>query len=107
MNEFYKNQPDGLIGNEDCGQMSAWYVFSMLGFYPVCPSTTQYAIGSPCAPKATVNLPGGRSLIIRANGLSEKNIYIQSVTLSGKVLSRPFLEHADLSAGGELIFEMK
>jgi predicted alpha-1,2-mannosidase len=103
---MYRNQPDGLCGNDDCGQMSAWYVFSCLGFYPVCPGTAEYAIGSPCVSTATVKLEGGKALVIRANGLNDKNIYVRSVTLNGKPLGRLFLDHADLVAGGELIFNM-
>jgi predicted alpha-1,2-mannosidase len=103
---MYRNKPDGLCGNDDCGQMSAWYVFSALGFYPVCPGTTQYAIGSPCVSSATVDLGGGKKFVIKATGLSEKNIYIRSMTLNGKPLDRPFIDHSDIIAGGELIFTM-
>jgi predicted alpha-1,2-mannosidase len=106
VNSMYKNKPDGLCGNDDCGQMSAWYLFSVLGFYPVCPGITQYAIGSPCVPSATIALPDGKSLVIRARELNDRNIYIQSTTLNGKSLDEPFIDHADLIAGGELIFEM-
>jgi len=106
VNSMYKNKPDGLCGNDDCGQMSAWYLFSVLGFYPVCPGTTQYAIGSPCVPSATIALPDGKSLVIKAREFNDRNIYIQSTTLNGKSLDAPFIDHADLIAGGELIFEM-
>ena len=103
---MYLNKPDGLCGNDDCGQMSAWYIFSVLGFYPVCPGTTQYAIGAPGINSATISLPGGKTLVVRAKGLSEKNTYIRSMTLNGKPLTTMFLEHADLVVGGELIFNM-
>jgi predicted alpha-1,2-mannosidase len=103
---MYRNATDGLCGNDDCGQMSAWYIFSTLGFYPVCPGTTQYAIGSPCVTQASVSLPNGKTLVIKAPGLSEKNIYIRSATLNGKPLKAMFLEHSDLMNGGELLFEM-
>ena len=103
---MYRNATDGLCGNDDCGQMSAWYIFSSLGFYPVCPGTTQYAIGSPCVEEARIQLPDGKTLVIKAPGLSEKNIYIRSVTVNGKKLLKPFLDHADLMAGGEIIFTM-
>jgi predicted alpha-1,2-mannosidase len=106
VNTMYRNKPDGLCGNDDCGQMSAWYVFSALGFYPVCPGTTQYAIGSPCVSSATILLDGGKTFTVRANGLSEKNIFIKSMTLNGKLLDMPFIEHGDLVAGGELVFIM-
>ena len=106
VNTMYRNKPDGLCGNDDCGQMSAWYVFSVLGFYPVCPGTTMYALGSPCVPEATVVMPGGKPLTIFGRNLSEKNIYVQSVKLNGIKLEKPFIEHTDLIAGGTLIFEM-
>jgi len=106
VNSMYKNKPDGLCGNDDCGQMSAWYVFSVLGFYPVCPGSTEYAIGSPCAEKAFISLPGGKTVTITANNLSEKNIYIQSLTFNGKSLDQPFITHSSLVAGGVLIFNM-
>ncbi len=106
VNTMYRNAPDGLCGNDDCGQMSAWYIFSVLGFYPVCPGTTEYAIGSPCVSSASVELPDGKTLSIIAKGFSKKNIYIRSVTLNGKTIDKPFLDHADLTGGGELIFNM-
>jgi len=106
VNTMYHNKPDGLCGNDDCGQMSAWYLFSVLGFYPVCPGTTHYAIGSPCVPSATVTLHGGKKLNIKAQGLSDKNIYIQSALFNGKPLEGPFIDHSDLMTGGELIFMM-
>ncbi|MCK9219512.1 MAG: GH92 family glycosyl hydrolase [Bacteroidales bacterium] len=106
VNTMYHNKPDGLCGNDDCGQMSAWYIFSVLGFYPVCPGTTQYAIGSPCVAFATITLENGKTFSIKAPGLSDKNIYIQSITLNGKRLEKPFLDHSDIIQGGELIFKM-
>ncbi|MCK9423655.1 MAG: GH92 family glycosyl hydrolase [Bacteroidales bacterium] len=106
VNAMYHNKPNGLCGNDDCGQMSAWYIFSVLGFYPVCPGTTGYAIGSPCVSSATLSLPDGKSLIIKAIDLNDHNIYIKSTTLNGKPLDKPFIDHADLISGGELIFHM-
>ena len=106
VNTMYLNKPDGLCGNDDCGQMSAWYVFSTLGFYPVCPGTTEYAIGSPCVPSATIALNNGKTIVIRALDLTDRNIYIQSMTLNGKSIEKPFIDHADLVAGGELVFHM-
>lgn len=103
---MYRNATDGLCGNDDCGQMSAWYIFSTLGFYPVCPGTTQYAVGSPCVEKAEIALPDGKMLTIRAEKLTERNIYVRSVKLNGKPLKSPFLDHAGIAAGGELVFEM-
>ena len=106
VNTMYLNKPDGLCGNDDCGQMSAWYVFSFLGFYPVCPGSGQYAIGSPSANHAKIELSGGKILAVKANNLSEKNIYIRSVSLNGKPLKSSFLSNSEIANGGELIFEM-
>jgi predicted alpha-1,2-mannosidase len=106
MNEFYKPEPDGLIGNEDCGQMSAWYVLSAAGFYPVTPGSTVYAIGSPLFPELRFNLENGKSFVVRALGVSDSNLYIQSARLNGKPYNKSFLLHRDLMAGGELVFQM-
>ena len=106
MKEFYKPEPDGLIGNEDCGQMSAWYVFSAAGFYPVTPGSQVYAIGSPLFPTVRFNLENGKSFVVRARGISNRNIYIQSATLNGKRYDKSFLLHDDLMAGGEIVFQM-
>lgn len=106
MDQFYKPDPDGLIGNEDCGQMSAWYVLSVAGFYPVTPGSTVYAIGSPLFPEVRFNLENGKSFVVRASGVSERNVYVQSATLNGKPYDKSFLMHRDLMAGGELVFRM-
>lgn len=106
MDEFYKPTPDGLIGNEDCGQMSAWYVFSAAGFYPVTPGSTVYAIGSPLFPEVRFKLENGKSFVVKAHGVSERNVYIQSATLNGKPYAQSYLDHRDLLAGGELVFEL-
>src|SRR5687768_7840827 len=106
MDQFYKPTPDGLIGNEDCGQMSAWYVLSAAGFYPVTPGSTTYAIGTPLFPEARFNLENGRSFTIRARNVSARNIYIESASLNGKPYNKSYLDHADLMRGGELIFRM-
>ncbi len=106
MDEFYKPEPDGLIGNEDCGQMSAWYVLSAAGFYPVTPGETTYAIGSPLFPQVRFNLENGKSFVVRAVNGSDRNVYIQSATLNGKAHNKSFLLHDDLMAGGELVFRM-
>ncbi len=105
-NDFYKNSPDGLIGNEDCGQMSAWYIFSALGFYPVTPGSDIYAIGTPIFPKAAISLENGKTFVIRALNLSKENFYIQSVALNGKPHTKSFLTHAEIMKGGELVFNM-
>jgi putative alpha-1,2-mannosidase len=103
---MYLNKPDGLCGNDDCGQMSAWYVFSSMGFYPVCPGSGYYSIGSPSVIRANIQLGAGKNLIIKANHLSEKNIYIRSATINGKPLNNSYFTHADIVNGGEIIFEM-
>lgn len=106
MSDFYKNTPDGLIGNEDCGQMSAWYIFSAMGFYPVNPCGGEYVIGTPRFPSMKINLENDKSFTIKAQNISEKNFYIQSVTLNGTALDVPFIQHQDIMNGGELIFTM-
>ncbi len=106
LDTFYKPEPDGLIGNEDCGQLSAWYVLSAAGFYPVTPGSTVYAIGSPLFPEVRFNLENGKSFVITARAVSETNIYIQSARLNGKSYNKSYLMHEDLMAGGDLVFEM-
>ena len=106
VNTMYRNEPGGLCGNDDCGQMSAWYIFSVLGFYPVCPGTDDYLIGAPGVEQAKITLDGGTSLIITARNLSDKNIYVRSVSLNGRKLDQLSLKHSDLVAGGELLFVM-
>ncbi len=105
MREFYLPEPAGIIGNEDCGQMSAWYVMSALGFYQVCPGDATYTTGRPMVDKATINLPQGKLEIIAHNN-SPKNLYVEKVVLNGKVLNRPFFTHEQLLAGGQLEFYM-
>jgi predicted alpha-1,2-mannosidase len=106
VDSMYRNAPDGLCGNDDCGQMSAWYIFSALGFYPVCPGSNEYVFGSPCVREAVVTLGSGREFRIRAENLSSANIYIQSITLNGGKHERSYLTHGELAAGGELIYRM-
>jgi len=106
MGELYSHEADGLCGNEDCGQMSAWYVLSSMGFYPVTPGTNEYIIGSPVFNKVTINLENGNKFIVHANGNNDKNIYIQSARLNDSDHSRSYITHEDIMAGGELIFEM-
>ena len=89
LTEMYKNAPDGLIGNEDCGQMSAWYVLSSLGFYPVTPGSGQYMIGSPLFPLATINLENEKAFIINSPGAGERNFYIQQALLSTTASLKP------------------
>jgi predicted alpha-1,2-mannosidase len=106
MDELYGSGPDGLCGNEDCGQMSAWYVLSALGFYPVTPGSDIYVIGTPLFPRAEIDLEGDKNFVIEAEGVSSENIYIQSATLNGIPYTKSYLRHADIIRGGTLIFEM-
>jgi hypothetical protein len=106
LTELYTNTPDGISGNEDCGQMSAWYIFSSLGFYPVTPGSNQYIIGAPLFEKATINLENGKSFTVQANNQSEENKYIQSVKLNGENYAFSFINHTDIINGGSLVFEM-
>ena len=106
MKNFYTSKPDGIIGNEDVGQMSSWYVFSSLGFYPVNPANGNYVFGSPLFDEATVKLPGNKTMHMVAHNNSDQNIYIQRVALNGKSYTKSYITHADLMQGGELVFEM-
>jgi predicted alpha-1,2-mannosidase len=102
----YGNQPHSLTGNDDCGQMSAWYLFNVMGFYPVCPGTNYYAIGSPVISKASLSLPEGKKLNMRAENLSETNIYIQKVMINGKIWNKPYFLFEEIKNGAEIIFYM-
>jgi predicted alpha-1,2-mannosidase len=106
MDTMYGPGVDGLCGNDDAGQMSAWYIFSALGFYPVCPGSSQYAIGSPLVKSATLNLENGNTLTIRAENQGAENVYVQKVEINGKTINRLYLEHGELTAGGEIVFYM-
>ena len=102
LNKLYNSGPQGYCGDEDNGQTSAWYVFTALGFYPVCPGASEYVLGSPLFNKATLSLPGGKQFVIHAENASEDNCYIRSATLNGKNFSHNFLKHEELMQGGEL-----
>ncbi len=106
MDELYSAQPDGLCGNEDCGQMSAWYVLSALGFYPVCPGDNQYIIGTPLFDGVNLNLENGKVLSIKSENLSDENIYIQSIKFNGKDYSKSYFTHEMLMEGGEFVYVM-
>lgn len=106
LNEMYQNAPDGISGNEDCGQMSAWYVFNAMGFYPVTSASNQYIIGTPLFERATINLEDGKIFEIEAENISAKNKYIASATLNGKSLNRSFIYHSEIINGGKLVFKM-
>lgn len=102
----YKNTPNGHCGNEDCGQMSSWYVFSSLGFYPVNPAQGIYSFGSPLFDSATINLENGKKFVVEALNNSDKNIYIQSIELNGSIINRNYITHKEILQGGKLIFTM-
>ncbi len=106
MKEFYHDDPDGVIGNEDCGQMSAWYIFSSLGFYPVFPASQDYVLGSPLFDKATIRLPEGKKFTFETVNNSPENIYIQQVELNGRKLSTYTINHQDILKGGILKIKM-
>ncbi len=106
MSTMYKPVPAGLCGNDDCGQMSAWYIFSALGFYPVTPGSNEYVIGSPCVNEAMVSFENGKLLTIKSDGLSKENIYIDEVILNGKNINRCFLTHEEIISGGIIEFKM-
>ena len=106
MDTEYHNTPGGLGGNDDAGQMSAWYVFAAMGFYPVCPGTPYYMLASPSFPSVTLQPEGGRLFTIQAKGASEQNIYIQRATLNGQPYSKNYIDHADIVKGGTLELEM-
>ena len=103
---LYVTGPKGLCGNEDCGQMSAWYVFSALGFYPVNPADGHYVIGAPQFEKALLELSGGKTFEVVADGLSPAHAYIQAATLNGKALDRCWIKHEEITSGGTLTFTM-
>jgi predicted alpha-1,2-mannosidase len=106
MKTQYGNKPNSLSGNDDCGQMSAWYLFNAMGFYPVCPGSNYYAFGSPALKKAVISLAGNKTFTMTAENLNEQNIYIQKVLLNGKALNSPYFSFDELKNGGELIFTM-
>lgn len=106
MTTIYKTTPDGICGNEDTGQMSAWYIFSSLGFYPMDPVSGKYELGAPLFDKAIINLPSGKKFTVRADNLSNLNIYVKNVFLNGKKLDRNYITFDEVLNGGELRFEM-
>ena len=102
----YKDTPDGLGGNDDCGQMSAWFLFSSLGFYPVAPASDQYQLGSPAVKTAVLKLENGKTLTIEAENQSDKNVYVQKVLVNGKELNRSYITSAEIMIGGKITFKM-
>jgi len=106
MDKLYLNNPSGLSGNDDCGQMSSWFVFSALGFYPVDPVSGKYEIGTPMFEHSEVKLANGKKFTVKANHVNKTNIYIQSVTLGGKPLDTSYITHEQIMSGATLVFEM-
>ena len=102
----YHPAPDGLGGNDDCGQMSAWYLFSVLGFYPVAPGSDQYQLGSPVVKTAVLRLENGKTLTIEAKDQNDKNIYVKKVVVNGQTLKRNYLTHTEIMNGGKIVFQM-
>lgn len=103
---FYLPKPDGLCGNDDCGQMSAWYLFSAMGFYPVNPAGGEYILGAPQIAKVVLTLPDNKTFLIEAKGLSKENKYVKSVTLNGEAVEGLSIHHNDIMRGGTLVFTM-
>jgi len=106
MATMYGPGADGLCGNDDAGQMSAWYVFSALGFYPVCPGLPRYEIGSPLVESATLHLENGSTLRITTQNQSPDNVFVQRVEVNGQPIARRYLTHKELTSGGEITFVM-
>ena len=104
---FYGNTPDALSGNDDCGQMSAWYIFNCLGFYPLCPGSNEYELGSPCLPGVSVRLSGGSILNVETKGWSPEHVRVKAVYLNGKKLKGTTLRYEDIKDGATLLFVMK
>ena len=107
MDRLYSAKPDGYCGDEDNGQTSAWYVFSALGFYPVCPASDEYAAGSPLFKKATIRLENGNDIVIEAPENSPENRYVGKMRINGKVSQRPFIEYAEIEDGAKILFDMQ
>lgn len=102
----YSPKPNGLCGNDDCGQMSAWYMFSAMGFYPVNPVSGEYVFGAPQLPEFVLHLADGKTFTIKAEGLSEANKYVKSITLNGEPYTKNFISHTDIVKGGTLVYQM-
>lgn len=103
----YRPEPDGLCGNDDCGQMSAWYMFSAMGFYPVDPVSGNYVFGAPQLPKIVLNLANGKTFTVIAENLSKENKYVESITFNGEPYTLNYITHEDILKGGTLVFKMK
>ncbi len=106
LDQFYSDKPDGIVGNEDCGQMSAWYILNTMGIYPICPGDVRYSIGRPSFDKMEIEVANGAAFTVIAENRSEDNPFVQEVYLNGIMLSSPFINHADIEAGSTLLFKM-
>ncbi len=104
--QFYQNKPDGLSGNDDCGQMSAWDIFTTMGFYPVNPASGRFIFGAPQIREMSISLPQGKRFVIQAKNLSKANKYVQSISLNGKVYDKSYITYTDIMNGGSLVFMM-
>lgn len=104
--DFYQAKPDGLVGNDDCGQMSAWLLFSSLGFYPLNPVSGEYVIGAPQVPAATIPLKNGKTFTMQTKNLSVNNLYVERIELNGKPYNKKTISHQDIVNGGEIVFYM-
>ena len=107
MDRLYSAKPDGYCGDEDNGQTSAWYAFSALGFYPVCPASDEYAVGSPLFKHATIHLENGNDIVIEAPENSPENRYVGSMTFDGEELEKPCLKYSELKMGAKILFDMQ
>ena len=106
LRKMYHDREDGLCGNDDAGQMSAWYIFSAIGFYPVLPGSNEYAIGSPLVKSAIIDLGNGKKLIIETKNQSDRNIYVKKITVNGKIIKNHILNYEEIKNGGKILFEM-
>ena len=106
MEQLYKPTPDGYCGDEDNGQTSAWYVFSAMGFYPVCPATTQYVLGTPLFKRMTLSLENGKKFVINAPSNSESNLYVTKTELNGIIWEKNWIDHSAIQSGGSLNFSL-
>ena len=104
--DLFSATPEGFPGDEDTGSMAAWYIFSSLGFYPVCPGSAEYVLASPSVKRAVIHLDNGRDLTVRSEHFAEDKIYASTVSLKAKALSNAFVRHSDLKKGGVLKFSM-
>ena len=106
LKKMYRPTADGLGGNDDCGQMSAWFIFSSLGFYPMAPGSLNYELGSPAVVDAVIKLENGKTFKVKTKNQSDKNVYVDKVLLNGRPLNRKYITHDEISNGGEIQFVM-